>query len=144
MIKRFLLILLAFLFVVSCNGNTTTPVVDEGAQARNEMTALFGKMEQSWNARNWSTYNSVFHKDLKAKYVNSDGSTGYWDYSKYTSTAPDRRERIGMMYVKNLKIMSFSKTLIKVEVTLERGGKDAINVFNVINDGGTWRIISND
>jgi len=142
--KRLLLILVAILLVFGCNGQATKPVVNEQTAIENEMKSLFSKMEQSWNNRSWSSYNDVFHKDLKAKYIKSDGSVGFWDYAQYTSSAPDRRERIGMMYVKSLKVTSYSKTLAKVEVVLERGGKDYPNTFNVLNDNGAWRIISND
>lgn len=120
-------------------------VVDPKAQVEKEVKALFQTMEQSWNEKNWLVFNNVWSKNLKATFVRaSDGTIAVWDYTEYTSRAPERRDRIGVMFISIITIISSTDTQAKVAVTEERGTLKTTNVFNVVKEDGTWRIISND
>lgn len=120
-------------------------VVDPKAQVEKEVKALFQTMEQSWNEKNWLVFNNVWSKNLKATFVRaSDGTIAVWDYTEYTSRAPERRDRIGVMFISIITIISSTDTQAKVAVTEERGTLRTTNVFNVVKEDGTWRIISND
>lgn len=148
-LRSALLILATVLLVFTggCVKQTVPPPptpAQEVIQTLNTINDVFNTMCKSWNEKDWATYGTVFHKDLKAKVYNSDGSVSYWDYQKQTSTAPDRREKVGVVYLKSLRVLEFTNTTAKVEVILERGNREAPNTFNLVIDNGIWRIISND
>jgi hypothetical protein len=120
-------------------------VVDPKAQVEKEVVALFQTMEQSWNEKNWTVFNNVWSKNLVATFVRaSDGTVTTWDYNEYTTRAPERRDRIGVMYVSKVTILDFTDLQAKVMVTEERGRVPNTNIFNLAKEDGTWRIISND
>jgi hypothetical protein len=120
-------------------------VVDPKVQIQKEIVTLFKTMQQSWNEKDWVTFNNVWSKNLKATFVRaSDGTIAVWDWTEYTSRAPERRDRIGVMFISIVNIVSFTDTQAKVAVTEERGTLTTTNIFNVVKEDGTWRIISND
>jgi len=120
-------------------------IVDPKVEIQKEITGLFKTMQQSWNEKDWNTFNNVWSKNLKATFVRaSDGTIAVWDWTEYTSRAPERRDRIGVMYISIINVLSFTETQAKVAVTEERGTLRTTNIFNVAKEDGTWRIISND